>query len=446
MYVRCGLVCGIGVVRDMRIRFHAALLLVAGHSIQAQATNWLQVQGNEAPDAPAIRLLGFVQPAYTYIDAAPITGLQGAAATRNGVYSTLNLNWPQLNKNAQFQWAHAVAAARGNLTDRINYQLAMDAGQNGITYYQNAVMTDASITFNHIPGARIRAGLFKLPTSEEALSNVNTSFPYAYNSNAVLYLLVGLPVSANGAVNTSGTTSANLVDGFAGFRDWGVQVYDWFNQGPLEFSYAAMVSDGGSIENPTGNSGNMDLTLRFQVSRIFGGKGPNREDFSVFVWQQNGKRQFGLQDFNRSREGIGFKYLKDNCRVSSEYIGGSGMIVGGQTPPFAGNPFAVGVNEKANGWSLEGGWRFQPKWEMDIRYDYLDFMTRTAVNEREFATTTLGIEHFYDKNIRILLNYEWRHMAVSNPGAIPAGAALSNAMAIAGNLGNRITTQLTWSF
>lgn len=422
------------------------MLLSATCSFPAQAANWLQLQGNEAPGAPAARLSGFVQPTYTYIDAAPIAGLQGASAANNGRYSALNLNWPQLRSASQFQFQRAVASVRGSLTENINYLVAGDAGQNGVTYYQNAALTDASLTLNHIPGARIRVGLFKTPTSEEALQTVNTSFPYAYNSNAVLYLLVGLPTVAAGPVNPAGTTPANLVGGFSGFRDWGLQVYDWFNRGPMEFSYAAMVSNGGPVENTGDGDGNKDMTLRFQVSRIFAGGGPNREDFSVFVWRQDGKRRFGGQNYRQLREGYGLKYLEGHFRFSAEYLRGAGMIVGGQTPPFAGNPFAVGVNEQAYGWYVEGGWHYLPRWELDLRYDYLDFMTQNAANEREFVTTTLGLQHFLNKNTRVLLNYEWRHMKVSNPAAISGGAALANAQTIAGNLGNRITLQLTWSF
>lgn len=430
----------------MRMKFLAALLLTAGLSFPVQATNWLQLQGNEAADAPPIKLSGFIQPTYTYIDAAPISGLQGAAAPNNGTFTTLNLNWPQLRHTEQLQFMRAIVNVHGNLSDNINYLVALDAGQNGVTYYQNPVLTDASITFNYIPGARIRAGLFKVPTGEEALMIVNTSFPYVYNSNAVLYLLVGLPTVASGPVNQSGTTPARLIGGFAGFRDWGVQVYDWFNRDSMEFSYAAMLSNGGPIENMHDSDGNKDLTLRLQASRIFGGRGPNREDLSVFVWQQNGKRRFAEQDFNQGRSGLGLKYLQGDYRVSGEYIRADGMIVGGQTPPFVGNAFAVGVNEKAGGWYTEGGWHFYPQWELDLRYDYLDFMTQNAANEREFATTTLGIQRFMEKNSRVTFNYEWRKMKVSNPGAIAAGPALTNAQTIAGNLGNRLSLQLTWSF
>ena len=429
----------------MKVRLGAALLLVV-ISCSAQASNWLQLQGNEAPNAPAFRVFGFVQPTYTYIDAKPVNGLQGASAVNNGKYSALNLNWPNLEHPHQFQVLRAGLGARGKLSDEINYFVALDAGQNGSTYYHDVVLTDASLTFNFIPGARVRAGLFKLPTSDEALLAVNTSSPYVYNSNAVLYLLVGLPVQSSGAVNASGTSSANLASGFSGYRDWGVQVYDWFNRGQWEHSYAAMLSNGSAIDHPRDDDTRKDVTLRLQTSYLLGGQGPNREDVSAFVWRQNGSRLFGSQHYPMVREGAGLKYLQGNYRASAEYLRADGMVVGGQAPPFVGQPFAVGVNEKAGGWYVEGGWRFLAQWELDLRYDYLDFMTQNLANEREFTTTTLGVQYFINPATRAIFNYEWRNMKVSNPSAIAAGAARNNALTIADNLGSRASMQLTWSF
>ncbi len=430
----------------MKTRLCMALLLI-GLESSAYATNWLQLQGNEAPKAPAFRMFGFIQPTYTYIDAAPLTTLQGATAAQNGKYSTLNLNWPNLEHPHQFQVMRAALGARGKLSDEVNYLVALDAGQNGTTYYHDVVLTDASLTFNFIPGARVRAGLFKLPTSEEALMAVNTSSPYVYNSNAVLYMLVGLPVQTDGgAINASGTSSANLSSGFSGYRDWGVQVYDWFNQGQWEYSYAAMVSNGDAIDRPIDSDSRKDLTVRFQASYLLGGPGPNREDVSAFIWRQSGARLFGTQYYSLLREGTGLKYLQGDYRATAEYLRADGMVVGGQTPPFVGQPFAAGLNEKASGWYVEGGWRFLPQWEVDLRYDYLDFMTQTAANEREFATTTLGIQYFINPPTHIIFNYEWRNMKVTNPFAIAAGAARNNALVIAENQGDRISLQLTWSF
>jgi hypothetical protein len=257
---------------------------------------------------------------------------------------------------------------------------------------------------------------------------------------------VGLPVQANGAVNASGTSSAKLSSGFSGFRDWGIQFYDTFVQGQWEYSYAAMLSNGAAIENINDTDAHKDLTLRLQTSYLLGGKGPNREDISAFVWRQNGSRLFGTEYFDMQREGVGIKYLQGSYRASAEYLHANGMVVGGQTPPFVGQAFAVGVNEKALGWYVEGGWRFMPQWEVDLRYDYLDFMSQTAANEREFATTTLGLQYFINPVTRAIFNYELRDMKVSNPAAITAGPASDNALTVANGLGNRISAQLTWSF
>lgn len=429
------------------MRSRLAVAILAGFlSCPAQATNWLQLQGNEAPNAPAFRFFGFIQPTYTHINAQPLSSLQGAAALHNGKYSTLNLNWPNLQSPQQFQILRAGVGVRGRLNDEINYFVAADAGRNGTTYYNDVVLTDASLTFSYIPGARVRAGLFKLPTSEEALLAVNASAPYIYNSNAVLYMLVGLPVKSAGVVNASGASSATLSSGFAGYRDWGVQVYDCFTQGQWEYSYAAMVSNGNAIDSPRDNDSSKDLTLRFQTSYLLGENGPNREDVSAFVWRQNGARLFGADHFGLVREGVGVKYLQGKYRASAEYLRANGMLVGGQAPPFVGQPFAAGVNEKADGWYIEGGWRFSPQWEADLRYDYLDFMKQTLANEREFATTTVGVQYFISPSMRAILNHEWRSMRVSNPATIAAGAARSNALAIANDLANRTSVQLTWSF
>jgi len=60
------------------------------------------------------------------------------------------------------------------------------------------------------------------------------------------------------------------------------------------------------------------------------------------------------QHFGMVREGAGLKYLQGNYRASAEYLHADGMVIGGQSPPFVGQPFAAGVNEKASGWYVEG--------------------------------------------------------------------------------------------
>lgn len=424
------------------------VLLATLLPLPAQAANWLQIQGNEAPNSGHVKLFGFLQPTYTTIDADPIQGLLGAAAPFNGQLTLPNRVGPDLEDNEQAQFFRARLGARGNiLPGKINYFLLAEAGKNAVTSKRDVMMTDASITFNYIPGARIRAGLFKLPTSEEALVAVHLAYPYVYFSNAATNLLVENQVRSTGAVNATGASNGATVSGGSGFRDWGLQVYDWFNKGPWEFSYALMVSNGNEIEALSDNDSNKDITGRLQASYVFGkSKGPNREDASVWLWHQNGEREFGGQDFDRIREGIGARYQKGPWRATAEYLRGDGMIFGGPNPPFPGQPVQIGLNEKANGWYVEGGWRFHKNWETSLRHDVFNRMTETAALERQFTTTTLAANWFFYKNTRLTLNYEWRDLDVPNLSAIPAGAQRTNAQLIADNLGDRASVQLTWFF
>ncbi len=431
----------------MKQKILTTMLLLA-LPVGAHAANWLQLQGNEAPDSGHFKPFGFLQPTYTYVDADPIQGLQGAAAPFNGQFTLPNRVGPELEDNDELHFNRARIGLRGNIIPgKINYFALVEAGKNAITSQRDVMLTDASVTFNYIPGARIRAGLFKVPTSEEALVAVHTSFPYVYFSNAATSLLVESQVKSTGAVSASGASNGTVVSGGSGFRDWGIQVYDWFNKGPWEFSYALMLSNGNEIEEISDNDSNKDVTGRLQASYVFGkSKGPNREDASVWIWRQDGQRAFGGSDYDRIREGVGARYQKGPWRATAEYLHGKGMIVGGPNPPFPAQPVQIGVNEEADGWYVEGGWRFLKDWEIDLRYDTFDRMTETAALEREFTTTTLGANWYFYKNTRLTLNYEWRDLEVSNPSAIPAGAQRTNAELIADNLGDRISLQLTWFF
>ena len=414
--------------------------------VAAHGANWLEVSGNENPDAPRIRPLVILQPTYTHIDADPISGLQGALSAYNGQTIFNNQVQPNFEDTTQFQFMRARFGARGRLTDQINYLALVETGRNAMTSRRDVMLAALSVTFNHLPGARIRAGLFKVPTDEEAIMAVHSASRYIHFSNVVQNLLVEQPVRHAGPTANPTLANAQPVSGCNCFNDWGVQVYDWFDRGPWEFSYAAMLSNGGELENLSDQDGNKDLTLRLQASYVFGGKGPARQDLSFFVWRQSGERRFGVGDHDRIREGLGFKLLKGPYRLSGSYLRGDGMIIAGLNPPFAGSPYAVGVDEKADGWYLEGGWRFHPKWEVDLRHDVLHLMTENPVNTRVPATTTLGLQHFPRKDTRISLNYEWRGAEVAHPDAIADLVQRSNALAIPANLGDRISLQLTWVY
>ncbi len=426
----------------------------------AVAANWVQLIGTEAPDTGLILPFGYVQPTYTYIDADP---MQGGTSAIKGKYQVQNLVGPNFEDNEQFQFLRAQFGLRGNLNDKINYFLFTDVGKNLTTVQRDVMFTDASMTFSYIPHARIRVGLFKLPTSDEALIPNPTAYSFVYYSlvgttlvqETPYHSVSGAPAGCTALAGATTLQCAKAVAGNNAFRDWGVQLFDVFNKDQWEFGYAAMLSNGGEIENLSDQDSNKDFTWKLQASYLFGTKpkGFAREDVNAFIWRQTGDRKFGTTDSERTREGVGMRYLKGPLRFTGEYIRGIGMIPGAPNPPV---PNANGLippynltiapKGKADGWYVEGGWRFHPDWEIEARYDEYDRSTNDAAAERLFKTWTLGAQYFITKTARVTLNYEWRTAEVPNPLATTNVNQRTNAKVVADNLADRLSVQLTWYF
>lgn len=448
----------------MKENLHYPLIMLAimGLSQTAEAANWVDAQGNEPANAPAFKPWGYIQPTYTYIDAGPLSGMGGAAASANGQYQIQNQVGPTFENTDQLQLLRAQFGLRGRLTDKINYFLLTDIGSNPTTVQRPLMVIDASMTFSFIPGARIRAGLFKLPTGEEALISPPLTFSYVYYS-AVTSALVqenfyqdvaGAPAGCAALGGSTTLDCGKVATANSAFRDWGIQVFDSFRKGHWEIGYAAMLSNGNEIENISDDNSSKDFTARLQTSYVFKGAGPLREDANAFIWRQSGKRTYGGSDYDRIREGVGFRVTKNNIRISGEYIRADGMVPAGPNPPVvpaSGNlelPYNLNLapKGKADGWYLEGGWRFHPKWEIEARYDVFDRNTNDAAAQRLFKTWTLGGQYFINKTTRMTLNYEWREAEVPNPLAIINAIQRNNANIIADNLGDRVSLQLTWMF
>ena len=123
----------------------------------AQAANWLMLQGTEpAGQSARAKVWGFVQAQYQYDNSDP------SAA---GEYAPPKLIGPNLTEQDGFNVNRARIGVRGTgfpLDSSVNYFLLAEFGNNGITAPgdRNARVSDASITLNQIPGARVRAGLF----------------------------------------------------------------------------------------------------------------------------------------------------------------------------------------------------------------------------------------------------------------------------------------------
>lgn len=170
-------------------------LTVAGALVVAAppafAANWLMLQGAEAPSAaPAAKVWGFLQPTY-----ARTGGEKLAAGPWAGQNAVFNVIAPDLQTSDTFYVARARIGVRGQnfpLNSKINYFLMAEFANNGLTASNGgaAMLADASVTLNYIPGARIRVGQFKYPGAEEGLQAYPITSPYVNFTNATDQLLL----------------------------------------------------------------------------------------------------------------------------------------------------------------------------------------------------------------------------------------------------------------
>jgi hypothetical protein len=470
-------------------------LAAASLCVPAEAANWLQLQGTQpAAAGPRAKVWGFIQPDYQYTDGTKLEATvdssgpgpaQGNPYPWNDQKAVFNQLTPDLSTNQSFNIRRARIGVRGTampIDPNIDYFILAEFGNNGITHppvdssYEPG-LTDASVTFNHLKGARFRLGQFKYPGSEEGLQAIHV-FDYinftAVSDQLLLERFFDNDGSCDlnnfeytvGAGPLTGDTFAicdptNPLNGPVGaFRDIGLQVFDWFDIGNWQHTYAAMIGNGNGI-NRMDNNDKPQYYLYFSSERIFGGKGPRREGLKLYGWWQDGERtlefvegQLEEEDFDRTRYGVGGTFRRGKFRAGAEYIKADGMIFngtdGGAVPGTPGiNPVAGDIDRiasfniqpegEADGWYLDFGYRVMPQLELDVRYDRLNRLTSAKAAdgsalpdvdfgggnvvsgedaaERRFETVTLGLQWFANKKVRLLANYEFRDAEAPNlPG------------------------------
>ncbi len=377
------------------------------------AANWLMLQGTE-PQGQAARakVWGFVQAQYQKDDSDSSTVPNG------GGYIPPKLIGPNLDSQSAFNINRARIGVRGTgfpLDSKVNYFLLVELGNNGITAPggYNAALTDASITLNHIPGARIRAGQFKYPGAEEGLQAIHVFDYINFTSVTNQMLLERFPQADDTNSAPQPTPDANMAQysrSVGAFRDVGVQVFDTFKASNWEHSYAVMFGNGNGL-NHGDNDDNKDLYLYWSSEMVFGGKGGRREGLKLFAWYQDGTRTNAFdktQEQDRTRQGLGAKYLQKPFRLTAEYMEGDGMIFQGQH-----RPAHIFNNEEADGAYLEGGWYIaNTNFEIDLRYDTYtrgeNHPTSAASDESTADTVTIGTQYHFNKKTRINLEYASR--------------------------------------
>lgn len=397
----------------------AGLVSLTAQSVHA--ANWLMLQGTE-PDASAGRakVWGFIQAQYQkdYSDPNASDG-----------YIPPKVIGPNLSDQSMFNINRARIGVRGAnfpLDSKTNYFILAEFGNNGLTRTSEGYtprLTDASITLNHIPGARIRAGMFKTPIAEEALQAIHVFDYINFTEVTNQLLLERFPAEGDPNINTNlpmpqatipGAQLGSFSQPVGGFRDTGIQIFDAFKKGSWETSYALMYGNGNGT-NFGDNDGNRDTYAYLSTEKIFGGKGGRREGWKTFIWGQTGKRRDTWDNSNstdeqdRTRYGAGTKYLKKPFRVTAEYMMGKGMIFQGQHRP--GHVFN---DEEAHGGYIEGGWYIpNTKFEIDLRYNVYtrgeNHPTSADSDESRYRTLTLGGQYHFNKKTRVNIDYSNRN-------------------------------------
>jgi hypothetical protein len=399
---------------------------------QAQAINWLMLQGTEKPGQSArARIWGYIDMQYQN---------DHSDANAAGTYIPPKLIGPNLTSQSAFNVIGARIGVRGTgmpLDSNVNYFLLAEFGNNGITEASNsfAKLTDASITLNHIPGARIRTGLFKYPGAEESLQAIIKFDWINFTEVTNQMLLERFPNQSYTAnIPPQPVPPTTDLQGFdksvSAFRDVGIQVFDSFRVGAdksWDLSYAFMIGNGNGL-NFSDNNDKKDIYAYFSAEKVFGGKGPFREGMKFLGWTQSGVRSYDgnndgvSENYDRDRWGVGFKFMKSSYRFTTEYMSGDGMIfVGPHNPSFgigpgAGKPGAAGngLLGEADGWYIDGGWRIgKSNFELELRYDTYDRLKGDKF-EIEFKTWTAGVNYFFNKKTRLTLNYAVRDQEAIN--------------------------------
>jgi hypothetical protein len=398
-------------------------------TMQVEAANWLMLQGTERSSAAGrAKLWGFLQP--TYSSTAGSTVPAGPWA---GQPMQPNMLAPHLATNKSFGIRRARIGVRGQgfpLDPKVNYFFLAEFGSNGISWPNGgdggAMIDHASVTLNHIPGARIRTGLFKVPMSEEMLQAIHV-FDYInftnfadqqllerfFDSDGSGTFVKGVPgdrpvAGPPGPTNQIPAQTDNydnpLNGPVAAVRDQGIQVFDSFKTGGWETSYAFMVGNGNGI-NRSDNNTHLEKYVYFSTEKVFAGKGPRVQSLKLFAWSQNGNRDLATYDysctnifdsgtcayktdgtFERKRSGVGFTYRKGNIRAAGEILRAEGMIFGGSdggavvgttgSVPAAGAPLGDGdgdLTDPANTLAIVSSFNVQENEKADAYYVHFGY-------------------------------------------------------------------------
>lgn len=435
----------------IRVTLATAFAIATTGATSAFAVNWITSTGMEEPGAVPWRLFGFASVEYQHTGGSVLPAGNPFAGKPNA----LNQIGPEFEESSLIQIPYVRAGVRGSLFDgKLNYFFAPLAGYNGLTRLGGGAaikITDASLTLNLIPNARIRLGQFKHPSGEEASQEpqyqvfVNPTDTTSQLLQERFFDSDGTPV--NNANKDNGPAS--------GIRDIGVQLFDAIRVGEWEHTYAVMLGQGNGILRGDNNSGK-DLYLFWSSEWVFDGRGAKREGLKGYAFYQDGERTLRTGaaqiegDFERTRWGIGATFKKGLWYAAGEYVKADGMIPAGSSAiAVPGTPsnnnkqvarYLMRPDDEANGYNFTVGYAIRPNWELFARYNRLNRATDTADFERRLETWSLSTRYYFSKDIYAVASYEWRDFRA------PQLAASSVANTSLDTVDDRLGLRLYWIF
>jgi len=363
-----------------------AATIASGNS---QAANWLMLQGTEDPgSAPRAKVWGFIQPEYQYTK-----GTELQSGPWKGQDAVFNLIGPDLDSSSTFQLRRARIGVRGTgfgLDSGVNYFILAEMGNNAITQFGGGgavKLTDASVTLNYIPHARIRVGQFKYPGAEEGLQAIHV-FNYVNYTNITKQQLLERFFDEDGSRGGLDRDVENEPNGSIGaFR---------------EVPSAPSATSASRCSTPSPWTSGNTATPPW--------------------WATATASTAATTTAARTTISTG---LRNWCSVARRHA----ARVGSSSPGIrtASAPWTMPTAKRGSRISTvpagalvpptsraSGAARVLPQLELDVRYDYEDRGTETDLGERELETWTIGAQWFFNKKARAIVNYEFRDF--SAPG------------------------------
>ena len=387
---------------------------------QAKTQNWLMMDAVEPEGAPKFSATVSASLEYQTTQDTPLL-----AGPWSGQPDQFNRFAPRYGDGAVLRIPQAGVAVHGRLMDgALSYRATLLAGDNQLLrnergYYDDLYIRpiDASVTVNAFPQGRLRLGLFRQPLGDEAASPRQR---FIWRTHVTQQMVQERYFRSDGSVNGDPNLDLGPV---SGFRDIGVQLFDAFQTGAWEHTYALMLGLGTGID-PTLPQTGIDTYLYWSSERIFGRTGRNRDGLKLYAWGQFGTRSLQVgplqttQEFDRRRAGIGASLRNGRWSLSSEWIVARGMIYhgpdGGTIPGRLSNDgtLVAGYNvlpdSESDGGYVDLGYRPIEPLELMIRYDVLNRGTDDPNTTVRFQGLSLGGIYRITPALQVMAGYQLR--------------------------------------